>query len=360
MEFRNGIKYESNYARAAAYFLSTCAPAPENKPRLEAYKLITGIYKAIGDNPSVIGRKALPDVFFDPWEQQKGREKDIKAIRDPINVIEGIIKDLFDIIGSGEPSCDRITLPEAYPAIKKPLEKVLCSLGCTVLKDGGTSIVFPAESVSGLCELCAISKKHIIHITDGPKEDKAYLYFSRCVFEPEGNWTARAFDALLGADGELVRLCGELEKRGYTRVDCVDRKKISLDYVKQHGKKAEPLKLAWAERTHSGIEVSFEELRLEPCFLWIRMPMFRDVLASADKLPEDTVKFIASHTKSCDGCRYCVQTDKTGTRPLASVKFGEKKKCPLYPGFTMNWRGLSRELAENILATLDAVDKLLD
>ena len=73
--------------------------------------------------------------------------------------------------------------------------------------------------------------------------------------------------------------------------------------MRQHGKKEEPVKWAWSERTHSGIEVSYEELRLEPCFLWLRMPMYKSVLAACDRLPERVVAFLADHTKTCDGCR---------------------------------------------------------
>lgn len=146
-----------------------------------------------------------------------------------------------------------------------------------------------------------------------------------------------------------------LERRGYRRVDCVDGKKISLDYIKQHGKKAEPIKIAWAERTHSGISLTYEELRLAPCFLWLRMPMFMTVLQSMDSLPPRVAEFIAANTKTCDGCRYCVQTDKTGARPLACVKISGKNKCPHFPGFTMNWRAMPDGLDADILATLDAL-----
>lgn len=219
-------------------------------------------------------------------------------------------------------------------------------------------LVFPEGCAQGLQELAAVSRANTAHLAQGPMQDKACLYFSRCVFEPGENWIALAFDRLLGADGRLLWLCGELEKRAYRRIDCFDGKKISLDYVKQHGKKEEPLKIAWAERTHYGISLTYEELRLEPCFLWIRMPMFKYVLESIQKLPGKTVEFIIGHTKTCDGCRYCVQADKTGTRPLAHVDLNGKKKCPYYPGFTMNWRELSPELAQSILDLLDAIHQL--
>lgn len=358
MTIQNGAVYDNNYGRAAAYFLATCAPAPEDGARLEAYRLITGIYAAVLRDADALGYKPSPDVFFSPWEQQKGREKDIRSIRGAIDKVEGLIADLFAITESAEIVDGHALLPPGT-APGRTLKKALGAVGITAEKaDGRVRLPAPAGCFAGLKELAAISRTHVIPITDGPQEDKPYLYFSRCVFKPEENWAAMAFDKLLGAEGRLVRLCAALEKRGYRRLDCVDGKKISLDYVMQHGKQAEPVKWAWGERTHSGISVTYEELRLEPCFLWLRMPMFKTVLQNAEKFPPGVAAFIAAHTKTCDGCRYCVQTDKTHTRPLACVKLGDSSKCPLFPGFTMNWRALPAGLDESILALLDALNGL--
>lgn len=86
--------------------------------------------------------------------------------------------------------------------------------------------------------------------------------------------------------------------------------------------------------------------------------MFKYVLENIRNLPVETGEFIVGHTKTCDGCKYCVQTDQTGTRPLACVDLSGRKKCPYYPGFTMNWRELSPELAQSILDLMDALDSL--
>ena len=98
---------------------------------------------------------------------------------------------------------------------------------------------------------------------------------------------------------------------------------------------------------------------IAPGVLWLRMPLYKTVLEQADALPASVRTFLADWTKTCDGCRYCVQTDKTHTRPLAAVQIDGKNKCPLYPSFSMNWRSLSPELYENILASLDATEALL-
>lgn len=356
---QNGSTYDNLYARAAAALLGTCAPAPKEKDRLAAYNLITGVYQAVLSDAAAVGFPAAPDCSFAPWEQQRGREKDVKDIRDAIRKVEAMAQKLFDIAETAEEAPFGALLPEGARLDKK-LQNALKIAGCPAEKRGArVAIILPEGCFAALQALAAISRAHVIPITDGPMEDKAYLYFSRGVFDPKENWQALAFDRLLNADGRLILLCDALKKRGYQRIDCFDGKRVCVDFVKQYGKKDEPLKQAWAERTHAGLSVSFEELRLEPCFVWLRLPMFKTLLTRAGEMPETAARFIAQNTKTCDGCRYCVQTDKTGERPLAAIKVLGKPKCPMFPGFSFNWRALPPELSEGMLSVLDAVEALL-
>lgn len=358
MNIQNGLSFANNYSRAAAYLLGTCAPAPANEADAAAYEFITAIYKAIIKDPVALGFKpSQNDITFIPWETQKGREKDVKLIRDPIAKLETLVKELFELVDAGELCEEGILLAKSKP--KKQIMGLISVANGAFEPGEHAKLKLPKGCGEGLKKLCEISKENIIHITDGAKEDKAYLYFSRLVFDPSSDWTARVFDKYLKADGRILWLAHELESRGYTRIDCRDGKKVSLDYVKQHGKKQEPVKCAWGERVHSGIELTYEELQLTPGYLWLRMPMFKTVLEHIDELPENVAQFITSWTKTCNGCRYCVQTDKTGKRPLAAMKINEKMKCPLYPGFTMNWRELEAGLEKDIVCVLNAIDALL-
>ena len=64
-------------------------------------------------------------------------------------------------------------------------------------------------------------------------------------------------------------------------------------------------------------------------------------------------------TKRCDGWRYCVQTDKTGKRPLAAMKVGGKMLCPYYPGFSYARTTLTVERVKQVTALLTALEKLI-
>jgi hypothetical protein len=72
-------------------------------------------------------------------------------------------------------------------------------------------------------------------------------------------------------------------------------------------------------------------------------------------------EFVVQHAKKCDECGYCTQTDKSGKRkPLYVDVFhnGEHRSiCPLYPGFNFCFTALDEELAMNLVAFLDFMDK---
>ena len=70
---------------------------------------------------------------------------------------------------------------------------------------------------------------------------------------------------------------------------------------------------------------------------------------------DDKLKsFITGTTKKCDGCRYCVQTDKSGTRPLAAINVDDHDLCPLFCGFSYT---IDDDLVDNIIELLQFIDE---
>lgn len=358
MKIGNGMVYGDNYARAAAYYLGTCAPEPSEQ-YAEAYNFIKAVYGVFANNASEAGYKAFEDKPFVPWEGQKGRENDVRIIRNAVKDIDEVIAQLYAYVKQGEVSENKILLADGTAAPKKRFVKVMSMAGAEVLKDNGYAIVFSHNCAAQLKLLADIAVKEKGFFTDSSDENRELVIFSRAVFSPEKNWTAQAFDRCLEANGEIVRLCDALEKLGYSRVDCREGRKITLDYYKQYGKKQEPLKAAWAERSHTGIELLYDDICAEPFVLSVRMPEYKKVLSSYENIPADTIKFICDNTKTCDGCRYCVQTDKTGTRPLACVKINGTSKCPYYPGFSYRWRNIFPGLTDNVIKLLETVDGII-
>ena len=123
-----------------------------------------------------------------------------------------------------------------------------------------------AEGLKKLSELAVTTR------TDGTEDlIKSVFYFSRCVFDHDVDWLSQCFDDMMDADGRIVFLCAKLNELGYHREVMIDGRYISLNYVKEYGKKAEPIKRAWADKSHLGIEISYEDLCIVPATLHIRL-----------------------------------------------------------------------------------------
>jgi hypothetical protein len=94
------------------------------------------------------------------------------------------------------------------------------------------------------------------------------------------------------------------------------------------------------------------------------VPRMKEILAAFDTLPPRVQDLVVARTKRCDGCRYCVQTDKTGKRPLATVpvRYGDRelRLCPYFPGYRYCWTALSDGLVDDMIAMLGAMDRLFD
>lgn len=352
MKIVNGTEYANVFERAASFYIAFCAEKPQGAKRAAAHGFITGIYQNIYADPTAFGFKPAPDVHFKQWEPQKGREGDVKIIRDAIAKIDALMEALYALSLSAEAREDGLFAQDGK-SVKRSLLKQLAAAGAEAEKQGdGLLIRLPKGCAEGLCELANISKAF-------PLAGCEHIAFRSAAFEPKSPWLVKGYDEMLKADGKLIWLCGELEKRGYELSYTRDKRKQDLSYVKLHGKKDAEVKWAWAERAHTGIELTYEDIHLEPAYIWLRVPLYQNLLERMDEMPERPREFLLAHTKSCDGCRFCVQTDKTGTRPLAAIKAGGKMKCPRFPAFGMNWRELTKELAENILAALDAMDAMM-
>ena len=191
--------------------------------------------------------------------------------------------------------------------------------------------------------------------------------FAHCCFREEYLYAADIFEKAFD-NTAFGKLKGWMTAHGYkpfqicntTASDC----KLSLTY-------ANP---SWSEETprggfeykikHTGISMRYEPCCKEPWILGVCIPGgMKLFLEHFDEMPEHVQDFVMSRIKRCDGCRYCVQTDKTGKRPFAriAVQYAEKeyKLCPYYPGYSFWWTSIDDTLADNIIGLLGFMDKFI-
>jgi len=181
------------------------------------------------------------------------------------------------------------------------------------------------------------------------------------MFDPDYPYMNDLFRRLSGDEEAFDALVSFLTSNNYRLISCRDNQ-IALDYVINYSDKELPLKASWAERTRGGFSAQYDYKVKEPPYFSLRVPMLKELLARFGEMDDELKSFVVQANRNCDGCRYCVQTDKTGKRPLICVRVRHDEKsyalCPLFPGFYYCWESLSNDLVKYIVAYLTFINKV--
>lgn len=197
------------------------------------------------------------------------------------------------------------------------------------------------------------------------RPDSNFSTFSFCLFNKDYHYTSDVYARLLG-ESAFRRLENWMIAQGYKRFDIYDVTasdcKLSLTYVNPKWSEEQPNGGFEYKIRHTGISARYDVYFTKPIVFGLCIPnglkMYLEAFHSAKP---GVQSFIIKHTKKCDRCRYCVQTDKTGKRPLALIEvvYGGKvyNLCPYFPGYGFRWTGINDELTEQLIEMLDFMDK---
>jgi hypothetical protein len=191
--------------------------------------------------------------------------------------------------------------------------------------------------------------------------------FSHCLFNKDYPYTSEIYARLLG-ETAFHKLENWMIGQGYKRYDIYkligSDCKLSLSYANPLWD-AEPPRGGFEYKIrHTGISARYEALVQNPPVFGLCIPNgLKAYLNVFDSMNEKLQKFVIAHTKKCDGCRYCVQTDKTGSRPLVYVKVNYEQKeynlCPYFPGYSYCWTSVDDDLANQLIDFLSFMDKYI-
>lgn len=186
--------------------------------------------------------------------------------------------------------------------------------------------------------------------------------FSHCFFKEDYPYTSDIYASLLG-ENDFHKLEKWMIEHGYERyvirgTDC----NIVLTYANPKWSKDEPKAGFEYKVKHTGISVRYVPYFRDPCIMGIFIPNgLKPYLEHFEEMEDALKAFVMKKTKKCDRCKYCVQTDKTGQRPLAciDVEYEEQKAllCPYFPGFSYYWTSLNPDLIDNIIRMLEFMDR---
>ena len=106
--------------------------------------------------------------------------------------------------------------------------------------------------------------------------------------------------------------------------------------------------------------MSYDHFVFRPAVFAICIPKMKNLLMLFSSMEQDLKDFVVDRTKKCDGCRYCVQTDKSGKRELAKIAITNRGAnydlCPYFPGYNFCWERLDTRLVEKMIQMLDFMD----
>jgi hypothetical protein len=336
-------------------------PVSEASQR-QFYTFLRGVAEAVRDHPDLLDLPIQPDDGYEQGELQNRRPELINAMRNTKRKLDDFITLLLKMGLCG--AVDGQTL-----RIRNDHMKLTAKTRARLVRFGLTLEIGKAETTVTCAALPDLFPAWIWIALDAaqtaPTTGKAHVppvRFSRCLYSDTHPY-ARDLLVRFACDSTgLPVLINFFEKEGYTLV-CNRDNELTVDWVKSYGKTDERLKEWWAERTHGGLSIEYDWIRKQPLLLALRIPEFKTLVQHFDTMPNHVKDFVVRHTKHCDSCGYCTQTDKTGKRKTAFLMVehkGQHDLCPLFPGFGYTWQKLDDSLASDIWTFLAFADDILN
>ncbi len=335
-------------------------PVPEASQR-QFYAFLRGVAEAVRDHPDWLDLPIRPDDAYEHGEMQNRRPELISTMRRTKQKLDDFIALLLQMGLCGSADGQTLRIPKGDPKLGAKTRARLARFGLPV-ESGKAETVVTCDAYPDMLPAWVWLAAEAARTA--PTTGKAHVppvRFSRCQYSDTYPY---ARDVLLGLadDSEgLPALTEFLEVEGYALV-CNRDNEMAVDWVKSYGKADERLKGWWGERTHGGLSIEYDWIRKHPVFFGLRIPEFKTLVGHFDAMPEQVQGFVVRHTKHCDRCGYCTQTDKTGKRPRACLTVehnGPHELCLMFPGFGYTWQRLDEPVASDIRAFLVFVDGTL-
>jgi hypothetical protein len=297
----------------------------------EFYHLMENLYRLAFDDPSLFVRSLHEDdVYPSRFKKPYGKPDLIKNMNKFIKEMNALLQNMY-ILGKNSD----VDIP-------KRQQNILSKLG--------------VRDFSKLPSAWSWMSK---------RSDITAVTFSHCFFKRDYPYLSDIYAPLLG-ESAFRKLEEWMTKQGYKEYaiydiiasDC----KLSLTYANPLWSEEPPRGGFEYKIKHTGISALYEP-STQCAFLGLCIPNgLKMFLEAFDTMDSNLQEFILSRTKKCNNCKYCVQTDKTGLRPLAYITVNKEQQeynlCPYFPGYSYSWRKIDDELADQLISFLAFMDGL--
>jgi len=332
---------------------SEAGPAANAQQRF--YRFMRDLYQQIYDEPTLLFANLHDDDAHTRRFNKRadGKPKLTSWMRAAAKKVDALLMTLFEIGQRGQVSAN--TLIVAPPVkLSRRHRAVLARLGLGVITDAERLVLSHANG----------AELFVTWVWLATRAEASLLGFGRCLFDSGHAYASDIYARLSGDVAAFRRLERYLIDHDYSRMDNWDGA-LSLDYYRTLADNQPPTKGGFQYGIHHmGISASYDVQMDTPPVYGLCIPRMKEILTAFDTLPARVQHFVAMRTKACDGCRYCVQTDKTGKRPLANIRVAHDGRtlrlCPYYPGYSYCWSQLSDEIVDDMIAMLEAMNRLFD
>ncbi len=335
-------------------------PVPETAQQ-QFYTFLRGVAETAWEHPEWLGLAIQPDDAYEFGEMQNRRPKLIETMKRMKRKVDDFIALLLKMGVAGVVEGQTLHIQKADVNLNAPTRERLARFGLT-LDAGKTETVITCATFPEMFPAWTWLAAEAIRTA--PATGPAHVppvRFSRCLYSESYPYSKDVLLCLADDNPSLSILIAFFEEEDYTLL-CNRDNQINVDWVKAYGKADDPLKGWWGERTHGGLGFEYDWIRKNPMLFGLRIPEFKTLLQHWDTMPDQVKAFVVQHTKHCDACGYCTQTDKTGKRPRAFVTVeynGKHAFCTMFPGFGYTWQQLGETEAANIIAFLTFIDETL-
>lgn len=224
-------------------------------------------------------------------------------------------------------------------------------------------------------QLLVLSKIGVDDLTNLPaawnwmatKVGSNFSTFSHCLFNDNYPYTSEIYSRLLG-ESAFKKLESWMLSLGYKRFDIYNviasDCKLSLSIINPKWSKEPPYGGCEYKVKHTGISAQFDDYLETPASFGLCIPGgMKPYLESFDIMDDELQAFVFARAKKCDMCKYCVNTDITGSHPLSNTKVNfedkEYKLCNLFPGYYFCWTSIDDSLADILIKMLSFMDRFI-
>jgi hypothetical protein len=334
-------------------------PVSEGSQR-QFYTFLRGVAEAVRDHPEWLDLPVQPDDAYEHMEAQNRHPELIKAMRSTKRKLDDFISLLLQMGLNGSVEGQALHVRREDIKLTAKTRARLGRFGLA-LETGTEETIITCDAYPDMFPAWVWLAEAVGHAPKTGKAGVPPVRFSHCLYSDTYPYGREVLIGLAGDSSGLPALVEFLDREGYS-VACNRNNELNVDWVKSYGKADEPLKGWWGERTHGGLSIEYDWIRVHPVFFGLRIPEFKTLVQHFDHMPEQTQAFVVRQTKHCDRCGYCTQTDKTGKRPRAFLTVdydGPHELCLMFPGFGYTWQSVDDAVASDIASFLTFTDDTL-